>query len=404
MVIVIIQQVAALAIIRLRTRLRFRAVAFTALATAVSTSGGAVLGAIVAHLPGAIAGTVLGYVLGAALLAWVGGLELRRVRTDALLRVLAGAPSFLALGATTMLLYTVDQVIAGAALGAAAFGLYTTAYLGNAFLVRIPANIGAALYPRLQISFGRGGDPAFLARQAWRATMLSVAVVGPLVGAAIIGLPLALRLILPAYAAAIPSMRLVLLAVMGLLLAGPAAQLLVSLGRQWVVVAMTALAAAAVLAGTGVIAAAHVMGIETIAFVDCVAYLGFGVAIQLAIDLAAPVRRIVMLQAAAVAYGPPICALVAATWLDGWAGANPIRLAGSAVAAAAAFLIVWASGLVIDLAIQHGAEVGPPDLARGGGARWSGSHFGASTRRVTTSRRRPSASPGTRKPEMNVLT
>ena len=403
-VTVIIQQVAALAIIRLRTRLRFRAVAFTALATAILTSGGAVLGAVVAHLPGAIAGTVLGYVLGAALLAWVGGLELRRVRMDALRRVLAGAPSFLALGATTILLYTLDQVIAGAALGAAAFGLYTTAYLGNAFLVRIPANISAALYPRLQISFGGGSDPPFLARQAWRATILSVTVVGPLVGAAIIGLPLALRVVLPAYAAAIPSMRLVLLAVMGLLLAGPASQLLVSLGRQWVVMAVTALAAAVILAGSGVAAATHVIDIQTIALVDC-ARIPWVRNRHPACDRHYGTR-------APVPDGPGRCRCVRPADLRrhrsvvaGWVGGGRSDQAGRfGDRRRDGFPDRLGVGTHRDLAIQQRAALRPSDPAGGVGARSPCHHSGASARCLTTSSKWRSASPATQKPEMNVPT
>lgn len=345
-VTVIIQQVASLAIIRLRTRLRFRAVAVTTFATALLTSAGGVIGAVVGDLPGAIVGTMLGYALGAAILARVGGLALSRVRAHALRRVVAGAPSFLALGTATILLYTLDQLIAGAALGAAAFGLYTTAYLGNAFLVRIPANISSALYPRLQISFGRGSEVSLLVRQAWRATMLSGVVVGLLVGGAIIALPVGLKVVLPAYGAAIPAMRLVLLAVMGLVLAGPPSQLLVSLGRQWVVVILTAVAAGVILAGSGLAAAAQVMGIEAIALVDCLAYLSLGVGLQVAIGLVIPVRRSALAQVAIVAYGPPVCALAVASWLDGWAGEDPLRLAGAAATAAAVLLIGWVTALV----------------------------------------------------------
>ncbi len=372
MVTVIVQQVAALAIIRLRTRLRFRAVALTALATAILTSGGGVLGASVGGVSGAVVGTVLGYALSATILVRTAGILVRSIRGSVLRRVVAAAPSFFALGAATILLYTLDQLIAGAVLGAAAFGLYTTAYLGNSFLVRIPANISSALYPRLQITFGAGGDPLLLARHAWRASMLSAVIVGPLVGAAIVGLPFALRLVLPAYGAAIPAMRLVLLAVMGLVLAGPASQLLVSLGRQWVVVTMTLLAAAIVLVGSGVAAAAGAIDIGLIALVDCVAYLAYGVVMQGAVDAVVGVRRAVPLATAAVAYAPPIAALATTGWLDAWAGSDPLRLAAAALAGAVSLAVVWA--VTVNVQLRSNNELRPDvatlvDVASGGARR-----------------------------------
>jgi O-antigen/teichoic acid export membrane protein len=344
-VTVVVQQVASLAIIRLRTRLRFRAVAVTTLATAILTSAGGVLGAVAGHLPGAIAGTVLGYTFGAMLLARVGGVTVRGVRGRALRRVAAGAPVFFALGVATVALYTLDQVIAGAALGATAFGLYSTAYLGNAFLVRIPANISSALFPRLQMLVGRGIDSALLGRHVERATLLSAIVVGPLVGAAIVGLPLALRVVLPAYAGAVPAMRLVLMAVTGLALAGPASQLLISIGRQWLVVTVTAIGVGLMLAGSAVVATAQVLSTDTIALVDCLTYLAFGAGMQAAMAAAVPVRRTAILQATVAAYGPAACALAAAWWLDRVGGSDPVELVAKAAAATVVLLIVWASVL-----------------------------------------------------------
>ena len=80
MATVIVQQVAALAIIRLRTRLRFRAVALTSLATAILTSGGGVLGAAIGGVSGAVLGTVLGYALSAAILVRTAGMLVRSIR------------------------------------------------------------------------------------------------------------------------------------------------------------------------------------------------------------------------------------------------------------------------------------------------------------------------------------
>lgn len=342
---VVVQQFAVLAIVRLRTRLRFRTVAVTALATSALTSCGGVLGGAVGHLLGALIGTVLGYTVGAAISVRASGIQLRRATVHALRRVIFGAPAFLALGAATILLYTIDQVIAGALLGATAFGLYTTAYLGNAFLVRIPANVSSALYPRLQISFGRGRSPGVLANHAWRATVLSAAVAGLFVGSAIVVLPLAVRLVLPGYAGAVPAMRLVLLAVMGLILAGPASQFLVSLGKQWIVVAATFLAALAILAGSAVAATVQVVNIETIAAIDCASYLTYGIAVYVSIGALVPSDWRRTLQVTLIAYGPPAIALAGASVLDGVAGSDALGLLSAALASTTVLLAVWAGSL-----------------------------------------------------------
>ena len=235
--------------------------------------------------------------------------ESRVARAAALRELVAAAPAFFALGAATTLLYTVDQLIAGAVLGATAFGLYSTAYLGNSFLVRIPGQHQRSAVSTAPDHVWCRRDPTLLARHAWRATMLSVVIVGPLVGAAIIGLPLILSLMLPAYAAAIPAMRLVLLAVMGLVVAGPASQLLVSLGRQWIVVTVTLFAAVIVIIGSGMAATAGMIDIGLIALIDCLAYLVFGLMLQEAAAFVVGTRASSpAIRAALIAYAPSTAA------------------------------------------------------------------------------------------------
>jgi hypothetical protein len=45
---------------------------------------------------------------------------------------------------------TVDQLAVGFTLGTTSLGLYSAAYLGNGFALRIPTLIGTVVYPRLQ--------------------------------------------------------------------------------------------------------------------------------------------------------------------------------------------------------------------------------------------------------------
>lgn len=342
-----IQQVASLAIVRLRTRLRFRTVALVNLAMALIVAAGAAAGALVAGLTGALLATVLGYAAGAVIAARRSGLVRPSATAWAVRTLASAAPAFLALGAAAVLMGTIDQLVVAGLLGPAAFGLYTTAYLGNAFLVRIPANIGAALYPRLQMSVGHGTDRSTLQRYQIRATTISGLVAGPLVAVAIICVPVLVQVVLPDYGDVLTPMRLVLMAVLGLVLASPAIQLLVSIGRQWLVAAVTFASSAIILACSLLLSRSGSLDINSVAMVDCLVYLAFGVTLQVALRSRAIAAGRSILRVTALTYVPAGVGLLVVSTLDPGATVDLTAYLPAIICSIGATAVAWVAAVAV---------------------------------------------------------
>jgi O-antigen/teichoic acid export membrane protein len=271
------------ATVRLRTRLRFTALAWSSAAGAVASSILAVAGAAASGVVGAIVGVVMAAVLQAALfyrVARIGGLAVPPRRSFRHLAALS--PAFLASGITATLLLTVDQLAVGFTLGITSLGLYSAAYLGNAFAVRVPTLIGTVVYPRLQRELGATSDAGRVFAMASRTTGALVIAMPVLVAAFLVALPALVFLVLPGYREAIGPMRLLLVGVVGLAFAMPASHYLITVNRQWRVVGISA-SILAVMAGAYVAAAATgTMSLEVAAGVDVAAYLGYGIVMQVA--------------------------------------------------------------------------------------------------------------------------
>jgi O-antigen/teichoic acid export membrane protein len=282
-VVLLTQQIAIWATVRLRTRLRFTALAWSSAAGAVASSILAVAGAAASGVVGAIVGVVMAAVLQAALfyrVARIGGLAVPPRRSFRHLAALS--PAFLASGITATLLLTVDQLAVGFTLGITSLGLYSAAYLGNAFAVRVPTLIGTVVYPRLQRELGATSDAGRVFAMASRTTGALVIAMPVLVAAFLVALPALVFLVLPGYREAIGPMRLLLVGVVGLAFAMPASHYLITVNRQWRVVGISA-SILAVMAGAYVAAAATgTMSLQVAAGVDIVAYLGYGIVMQVA--------------------------------------------------------------------------------------------------------------------------
>jgi len=282
-IVLLTQQIAIWATVRLRTRLRFTALAWSSAVGAVAGSLLAVVGASVGGAVGALVGVVIGAMLQAALLykvARIGGLAMPPRRSFRHLAALS--PAFLASGITATLLLTVDQLAVGFTLGITSLGLYSAAYLGNAFAVRVPTLIGTVVYPRLQRELGATSDAGRVFAMASRTTGALVIAMPVLVAAFLVALPALVFLVLPGYREAIGPMRLLLVGVVGLAFAMPASHYLITVNRQWRVVGLSA-SILAVMAGAYVAAAATgTMSLQVAAGVDIVAYLGYGIVMQVA--------------------------------------------------------------------------------------------------------------------------
>jgi O-antigen/teichoic acid export membrane protein len=282
-IILLTQQIAIWATVRLRTRLRFTAFAWSSAAGAVAGSLLPVVGALVWGATGALAGLVVGTVMQAVLLykvARIGGLTVPRRRSFRRLAVLS--PAFLASGVTATLLQSVDQLAVGFILGTTSLGLYSAAYLGNGFALRVPTLIGTVIYPRLQRELGATSDEGRVFAMASRTTAALAIAMPVLVAGFLVALPALVFLALPGYRDAIGPMRLLLIGVIGLAFGMPAAHYLLTVDRQWRVVGITVLILAVMALAYLAAGASGAMSLEVAAGVDIAAYFASGIVTQVA--------------------------------------------------------------------------------------------------------------------------
>lgn len=285
--IVFCQQLAVWATIRLRTRHQFRSLGIWAAVGSVSAITLTLLGAIIGGLTWALAGLVAGSFLQAAMLVRAARLRRPHFTAMSLRRLAPLAPGFLAVGLSAVVLNSVDQIAVASLLGPAALGLYSAAYLGNAFLVRVPNLVGSVIYPRLQRDLGAHGDVPRLHSTVRRTTEATIVAMGPLIAIMFVCLPLLFRLLLPAFVTAIPPMRLLLVGVAGLAIAVPASQMLITIDRLWRQVALTSIVALGMAISYVLAWVMGAMSIGTAALVDLVAYSLFGVLSQIVASKAA---------------------------------------------------------------------------------------------------------------------
>jgi O-antigen/teichoic acid export membrane protein len=298
-VVLFTQQVGIWATVRLRTRLRFPVLGWSNAAGSIASSVLAVVGAVVAGAAGALIGTVIAVIFQAAILvriSRIGGLKL--APRTAFWRLAVLSPAFLASGITATVLLTVDQIAVGSLLGIRSLGLYSAAYLGNAFAVRIPNLIGTVVYPRLQRELGATSDARRVFAMASRTTWALVIAMPLMVALFFVALPALVFLALPSYREAIGPMRLLLLGVFGLAVATPASHYLVTVNRQWGQVGITA-SILAIMACVYVAAGASgTMSLQVAAGVDVLGYVVYGVVMQVAAHRVAgqPVRQLLPLM------------------------------------------------------------------------------------------------------------
>lgn len=339
------QQFAIRATVVLRTQFRFAALGWSMAATAVAMIGLTLTGAVLAGTHGALAGAVAGSVAqGAILTAVARPARWHRAEAKVLARIYRLAPGFLALGLATVALGTIDQLAVGALLGPTALGLYSAAYLGNGFALRIPTMISAAIYPRMQRQLGRSSDPLSVYRLAERTSVVLAIVVPAAVAVFAFAVPLGIQVLLPEFLGAVTSSRLLLVGILGLALSMPAAQFLITTDRQWLVVRITVATVIAMGTAYAALAALGRLDVTLAAAVDAATYLAFAAAMHIAASRAAQraigTALLVVLIDTALAVAISGIGLV----VD---GAFAVSSGGHFVAAAAGLgssLVIWAIG------------------------------------------------------------
>ena len=316
-IVMLTLQISIWAIVRLRTRLRFRALGWSSAAGSIAGSLLAVAGAFVGGAEGALVGVVVGALIQTVMLsrvARIGGLALPPRRSFRHLATLS--PAFFAAGAVATLLLSVDQLAVGFMLGTTSLGLYSAAYLGNSFVLRVPTLIATVVYPRLQRELGATSDAGRVFAMTSRTTGALVIAVPVLVGTFFVGLPALVFLTLPEYHEAIAPMRLLLVGVSGLAFSMPASNYLMTVNRQWREVAISGLILATMAGAYLVAAASGRMSLQVAAGVDAVGYLAFGLAMQVAARRAAQQPALQLLRFMPMLVLPMVELLVGAVVAD----------------------------------------------------------------------------------------
>jgi O-antigen/teichoic acid export membrane protein len=345
------QQFSIWATVRLRTRMRFVALGWASAAAGVAGSVLAVIGAVVGGASGALLGVGGGAVFQLLLLAAVSGIRPPALRRRGMLRRLAGlAPGFLAVGAAAMVIGSIDQLAVGFFLGTAGLGLYSGAYLGYSFVIRIPNLIASVIYPRLQRELGASADIEKVFAMTTRTTTAVAIAMPGLVAVFFLVLPNLAWILLPEFRSAVMPMRMLLVGIMGFAFGIPAIQFLVTINRQWLEVALTALFLAGMAATYAVAARMGGMSITVAAAVDLVGYYAYGIVMQgvAARKAGQPPRAMVSLLPVHLITAAEL--LIVAWLTDGLVqGGSALGLVASVLIQGVAFAATWFSLMAICL-------------------------------------------------------
>jgi len=359
--VLLLQQLGVWATLRLRTRYRFRSLGWITAFTAVATALLNVVGATVGGTVGTLIAIGLGSLLAAVLMAAVAGVGRVSIHRRGVIHGLAVlAPGFLASGAASLVLGSIDQLAVGFLLGTTSLGLYSAAYLGYGFVLRVPTLIGSVIYPRLQRKLGASNDRARVFAMVARTTAIVAVAMPAMVAVFYVALPALVYLILPEFRQAVDPMRLLLVGLVGFAFGMPATQYLITVNRQWLQVAISGAFLVGMASAYLAASATGHMSLLVAAGVDAVGYYAYGITMQIAAHRVAgvPLRAMLSLM--------PIHALTAVELLLGAvltgallgsAGATGIIL--GAVAQAILFGACW---LALAAAFAHSHDGARDDM------------------------------------------
>jgi O-antigen/teichoic acid export membrane protein len=190
-----------------------------------------------------------------------------------------GVPIML-VGILFSFLVTADRWIATVVFGPAEAAPYALAsIIGSAMLI-LPGVLAQQTYPRMAIAFGETGDPRIAFRMARRQNRIAILLAVPAVLAVGLGLIVLIPRLLPEYVdAVIPSM-LLLLGLLALSAFAGWGNFLNVIGAQWEYLRMQALGL--VIAIVLMLVGAGTAGLAGIALGASVAYLAYGVLLEVA--------------------------------------------------------------------------------------------------------------------------
>jgi O-antigen/teichoic acid export membrane protein len=164
--------------------------------------------------------------------------------------------------------------------GDRAAGLYTIAIMGTSWSLDLSGRLVLVMYRSFQTTMGRTSDPVEVAHQAARATEAQAPVL--LAGSAVAYLlgPVFLGTLMPRYAEGLPAMRPLLPGMIVLGLAWPARQMLIAIGRPYLLCLATLL-------GLTILGAAGTIGADRGGIVGVARGMSIGYAAVFALTSAA---------------------------------------------------------------------------------------------------------------------
>jgi len=261
----------------LRARQRFAVCSQIALLEATLTLAICVTATWWFGLPGLCGGTLLVLLLVAQVIGRrrAENLRLQWHAGEACRLAAIGAPILVA-GTLSTLLRSLDKLVILTCLPNSVhqLGCYSLALLVTGQLYGLGNMVSIAMNPRYAHQFGRCADPGHVARLAARATELHAAAVGLAGSLALVLAPPLLGRLMPDYREGLPPLLWLVPGVIALVLALPASQFLVAVGRQNR--AALSLFLAVIMALGGNLLAVHAgWGLEGIAAATAAAYIAY---------------------------------------------------------------------------------------------------------------------------------
>jgi len=175
-----------------------------------------------------------------------------------------GFPLF-ALGLCSQTIASVDKLIIVKYLGLTALGNYSIATMAGNYLLGMPNMFCIALYPRLQEKFGEGQTPEHIKHYLLQPIRVVAAIVGFLVGFAVLTVPFLVLHFLPEFSSGIPSMKIFVGSVFFFAIGQHAQTFLVTLNKQLKVIPITVLGILTI-GGLGLLFVHWGWGIEGVAW------------------------------------------------------------------------------------------------------------------------------------------
>ncbi len=228
-----------------RAAKRFKDLGFLAVLSAVVNIAAIVVLASRFGVPGMLLATVVAYAFMIAYLALRLKLPVRLLLPwREVGRLMAIGLPIMVYGVVNVSLMNIDKITTVALLGTTSLGFYTLATMVKTYAWTVPSVIGMVMYPRMQERYGATGDPLRL-KNMFLFPMIVLAAFTPIfIGSLFFGTQLLAYTFLPDYVSGLASVRNIVVGTFFLAITVPASQLMITLNKQLVLVAVSGMGVA----------------------------------------------------------------------------------------------------------------------------------------------------------------